>query len=182
MKKVFICIATLAITSSFGQAFDGYGDGKLSLGLTTQSGATGLEFATDKGLSDFLSYGAVFGFAFSSDNKYSYTDPYSGQTVQGEITGGDSFSEKIDFHFRLDGHFGKMLGLSDMQDVAGGINVGTRNIGLHAAYKYFITDGFGFYADMSIPFVKYRFIGTEKVDYFNYYNQPVFGIGIIFNN
>jgi hypothetical protein len=172
MKKLFICIAVLAISNTFGQAFDGYGDNKTSIGLTTQSGATGLVFNFDKGLDDNFSFGSTFGFTVSSNTSEDAE----------RIEKGDALMERIDFGLRLNYHFGKQIGLSDMSDVYGGASLNARNIGVNVGYTFMVSDGFGFFAEAAVPVYKYNlFNGTDNVSYYNFYNQPVFGIGIVIN-
>lgn len=181
MKKLFICIATVAITNTFGQAFDGYGDNKTSVGITSQKNAIGLVGHFDRGINDFLSYGTSLGFVISSsDPQMAYIDS-SGNVSYSDYDKSDSFTEKLDFNFHLDAHLSKKLDLSEMTDVTAGVSLGFRNIGAQIGYKYLITDGFGFFAQATVPVVKHNTF-SKNTDYFDYYNQAVFGIGIVFNN
>jgi outer membrane protein G len=181
MKKTIILLALFAVTSSFAQAFDGYGDSKTSIGVTSQKDAIGLVGHFDKGLNDFLSYGTTLAFVVSSDDpKLAFVDSL-GNVTYSEINKSDTFSEKINFNIHLDAHLAEKFGMSDSQDVTAGLNLGFRNIGLQLGYKYMITDNFGFFANAELPVYKFKFVDTTK-DYFNYYNQPVFGIGIVIGN
>lgn len=181
MKKGIILVALLAVSSSFAQAFDGYGDSKTLVGVTTQTNATGLVAHFDKGINDLLSYGTTIGFVISSnDPKIAFVD-YQGVVTYQDYDTSDSFSEKIDFNFHLDAHLGKSFGLKDMTDVTVGASLSSRNVGLQAGYKYMLSDSFGFFANASLPIVKHNTFSKDK-DYFNYYNQAVFGIGIVFGN
>jgi hypothetical protein len=181
MKKTIILVALLATTCTFAQAFDGYGDSKTSIGVTSQTDAIGLVGHFDKGLNDFLSYGTTLAFAISTNDPKLASIQSNGTVTYYDVDKSETFAEKIDFNVHLDAHLAEKIGLSDSQDVTAGLNLGFRNIGLQLGYKYMITDDFGFFANVSAPVYKLNIFEKNK-DYFNYYNQTVFGIGIVIGN
>ncbi len=181
MKKTLTLVALLAVSSSFAQAFNGYGDSKTSIGVTSQKDAIGLVGHFDKGLNDFLSYGTTFGFAISTNDPKIANVDSNGTITYSEVDKSETFSEKIDLNVHLDAHLAEKIGMSDSQDVTAGLNLSFRNIGLQLGYKYMITDSFGFFANASLPVYKLQLFDKAK-DYFNYYNQSVVGIGIVIGN
>lgn len=188
MKKTFLSIALLGITAVFGQAYDGYADNKTSIGATFQSGATGIVASFDRGINDYISYGSSIGATIKSDTpiKSSSVD-YLGNVVNNEYEKSDLFLERIDFNLRLNGHFGKLIGLGEMADIYGGGNISFRNIGAQVGVRYLISDGFGFFAEARIPVIKFTAMSSasgsnESKNILPYYEQAVFGIGILISN
>ena len=189
MKKMIISLALLAMSNSFAQAYDGFGDKKTGIGATFQSQGKGIVLCFEKGFNDYISFGTSLGFVFQADElpTISYVDSY-GETVQvAKPEDSELFLEKIDYNIRMNGHYGKLLGLGEMMDLYGGLNIGFRNIGSQIGYRYLITDGFGFFAEANVPVYKHNAF-TKKDDFGNYkdyypfYNQFVFGVGIIISN
>jgi hypothetical protein len=57
------------------------------------------------------------------------------------------------------------------------LNLGLRNFGGHVGFRYFFTDGFGVFAEGSLPLARY----DSDVNGFEHYNnQFVFTIGTSF--
>jgi hypothetical protein len=191
MKKIILSVALLCISNVFSQAYDGYADNKTSIGGTFQKGAVGLVFSFDRGINDYLSYGSSFGFTVSSTAPPEFTTTTNDvfnefKPIQYER--GELLAERIDLNLRLNGHFGKLMGLGEMADVFAGINVGLRAVGTQIGARYLISDSFGFFAEGSLPISKYRGVAlrgesnTNSDNLLPYYEQPVFSVGIIFSN
>ncbi len=180
MKNLFIGLAIFAISNTFGQAFEGYGDNKTSIGLTRQNGASGLVLNFERGLDDNFSFGSSFAFTLNSETANNQKFMINGQ--EKTIGDGEAVIEKMDFNLRLNYHLGKTFNLVDEADAYAGVSASTRNLSLLAGYTYMISDGFGFFAEASVPFYKHNVMNSdEKPDFYNFYNQPVVGIGIVFH-
>lgn len=186
MKKILTIISLLTISFGYSQVYDGYADNKHSVGFTTQSKAMGLSYTMDRGINDYLSYGVSLGFIInhSAPKTYTVVDPNDPTIVnEYEIDPSETFLEKLDFNFRLNTHFNKILNLGEKFDAYLGPNVG-RNIGGQIGTRFLILDNFGFFAEANIPFKK-RLINLddeENGNYYKFYEQPVFSIGIVFSN
>jgi len=66
-------------------------------------------------------------------------------------------------------------------DVYPGLDLGLRNFGAHAGFRYFFTDGFGVYGEVGAPIAKYDTTPNNKNGFDEYNNQFVFNIGASFN-
>jgi hypothetical protein len=178
MRKIlFLGLLISYANIAYSQAYDGTGDNKTSIGANFQKGGIGLNFAFDRGLSDYLSYGFTFGFLLKSETA-TFTD---GVTVS-EVGNSEVFSEKIDVNARLNGHFGDLIGMNEMLDLYGGLNIGFRNLGAQVGVRYLISEGFGFFLEAGLPVSKYQLLDTMETNYFDYYDQPVLNIGIVISN
>lgn len=185
---MFICLALLATSIGFAQAYDGFGDHKTSVGATIQSQGIGLVFDFDRGITDYISYGTSLGFIVKADDlpKTYYTQ--SGVTYENaDPESSTLFLEKIDFSVHLNGHYGKLMGMNEMMDFYGGLSLGFRNIGAQVGYRYLVSDNFGFFVNTALPVYKFSVLSADTTrengikDYYPFYNQPVFGIGIVFS-
>jgi len=178
MRKIlFLGLLISCANIAYSQAFDGTGDNKTAIGANFQKGGIGLNFAFDRGLNDYLSYGFSFGFLLKSETATRTFD----NTVS-EVDNSEVFLEKIDANARLNGHFGELIGMSEMMDLYGGLNIGFRNLGAQVGVRYLISEGFGFYLEAGLPVSEYELLNTDETNYFNYYNQPVLNIGIVISN
>jgi hypothetical protein len=88
------------------------------------------------------------------------------------------FADRADLKVRFNANLGNVIGLEDNMDIYPGLNLGTRNFGGHLGFRYFFTDGFGVYSEMSVPIAKYD---TTPDTFSHYNNQFVFQIGASFN-
>lgn len=182
MRKILVVLCFYVVSTSFGQVFDGDDDTKVSFGPSFQSKGVGAFGAFDKGINDYLSYGVSFGVVLKSDypTEIVTTDEFGFETRE-EILGSDSFTEKIDFNARLNLHFNHLLDLGYNFDFFLGPNIG-RNLGGQIGTRYLITENVGFFAEANIPISK-NIINIEdsEVNYYKFYEQPVFNIGIVIN-
>jgi hypothetical protein len=190
MKKIILSVALLGFSAIFSQAFDGYADNKTSIGGSFQKGATGIVFNFDRGINDYLSYGTSFGLTISSDPPKQVVTILNDEPYIKKYEDKDLFLERVDFNLRLNGHFGKLIGLGEMADVFAGGNISFRTFGAQIGARYLVSDSFGFFAEANVPITK--FTGASLYNESNsdvksenilpYYEQPVFGVGIIISN
>ena len=176
MKKIITAAALLAITTVFSQAFDGQGDKKFSIAANIQNGGQGLNLISDTGISDYVSMGFNFGLIVNSPGDEDAKDSNGYSIEKSKL-----FLEKLDFNYRVNGHFGRLIGMSEISDVYGGLNIGFRNLGIQAGYRYFITEGFGFFGEAVVPVVKFDlFEKDNNSNYYKFYEQPSVNLGIVF--
>jgi hypothetical protein len=91
MRKIlFLGLLIFCANIAYSQAYDGIGDNKTSIGANFQKGGIGLNFAFDRGLSDYLSYGFTFGFLLKSETA-TFTD---GVTIF-EVDNSEYFLKKL---------------------------------------------------------------------------------------
>ena len=182
MRRILTILSFCVLSTGFGQVFDGEDDTKISLGASFQSKGVGAFGAFDKGINDYLSYGVSFGAVLKSDypTEIVTTDEFGVETSE-EILGSDSFTEKIDFNARLNLHFNHILDLGYNFDFFLGPNVG-RNVGGQIGTRYLITENVGLFAEANVPIIKNVInIEDSEVNYYKFYEQPVFNFGIVIN-
>ena len=163
MKNIFTLLAILSLSLLNAQVFKGKSDVKGQIGLTLQDGGTGIGISTDFGIGENMSVGFVAGYMLNAD-KILDVKP--------------RFEDRVDFRARFNANIGNVLKLDDNIDVYPGISLGLRNLGGHIGMRYFFTDGFGVYAEGSVPLAKYD---TDVNGFENYNNQFMFSIGTSFN-
>lgn len=162
MKNIFILMTVLSFSLGNAQAFKGKGDIKGQVGLTLQDGGTGIGISSDFGIGENMSVGFVAGYMLNAD-KILDVKP--------------RFEDRADFKVRFSANIGSVLKLDDNMDVYPGLNLGLRNFGGHVGFRYFFTDGFGVFAEGSLPLARY----DSDVNGFEHYNnQFVFTIGTSF--
>ena len=69
--------------------------------------------------------------------------------------------------------------LPDNIDIYPGLNLGLKNFGGHLGTRYFFSDGFGLFAEASVPFAKYKNGDLTPAE--ELHNQFVFSFGATFN-
>ena len=182
MRRILTILSFCVVSTGFGQVFDGEGDTKISLGASFQSKGVGAFGAFDRGINDYLSYGVSFGAVLKSDypTEIVTTDEFGFETSE-EILESDSFTEKLDFNARLNLHFNHLLDLGYNFDFFVGPNIG-RNLGGQIGTRYLVTENVGLFAEAYIP-ISTNIINFEdsEVNYYKFYEQPVFNIGIVIN-
>ena len=167
MKKL-VCIAFLGMgVLANAQAYKGKQDLKLQIGATIQDGGTGIVLTNDYGIGENMSFGFSASYMLSADNV----------TVLGEEFKPE-FADRADVKVRFNANLGSVIGLEDNMDIYPGLNLGTRNFGGHLGFRYFFTDGFGVYTEMSVPIAEYD--STPGI-FGHYNNQFVFQVGATFN-
>lgn len=171
MKKLFIVLALGAVSLVNAQAYKGKGDIKGQVGLSLQSGGTGINVSSDFGLGENISLGLSATYLLSADK---YVD-YNGFTYN---TNNPDFIDRFDLKGRFNANLGNVFKLPPQMDVYPGLDLGLRNFGAHAGFRYFFTDGFGVYGEAGFPIAKYD-TTVKGLDRYN--NQFVLNIGASFN-
>ncbi|HMK06668.1 MAG TPA: DUF6646 family protein [Flavobacterium sp.] len=173
MKKVIALLMLCTVGFVNAQAFKGKGDVKGQVGLSLQSGGTGINVSTDFGLGENISLGISATYLLASDN-YAYFDSnsFSYRTEDAD------FIDRFDLKARFNANLGNVFGLDKKMDVYPGLDIGLRNFGAHAGFRYFFTDGFGVYGEAGFPIAKYD---TTVTGLDRYNNQFVFNVGASFN-
>jgi outer membrane protein G len=69
-----------------------------------------------------------------------------------------------------------VLNVSPKFDLYPGLNLGIKNFGGHIGARYFFTEGFGVFTEISTPFAKYDKNAISK-----YNNGTSFNLGASFN-
>lgn len=163
MRKLLIAVVFIvSVASVNAQAFEGTGDQKFQVGANFQDRGTGIVASYDYGL------GQNFSIGFSSS--YVLGVP--------EWIDAD-FDERIDLKARFNANLGSVFQLGNEIDIYPGLNLGLKNFGAHLGVRYFFTDGFGIFSEISAPLAKYKtrtLTPAEKL-----HNQFVFSIGASFN-
>jgi hypothetical protein len=159
MKKIFTVVLLGAFCMINAQAFKGKGDKKLNIGMNIQDGGTGIQAATDFGLGENISIGVLASYLLG-----------------GSHINDVDFSDRFDAKLRFNANLGNVIKIDPKLDVYPGLNLGLKNFGGHLGARYFFTDGFGVYSELSFPIAKYD---TNSTLYYN--NQSTFNIGASFN-
>jgi len=88
------------------------------------------------------------------------------------------FDEAVDLQMRFNANIGNVINVNEKLDVYPGLHLGLKNFGTHLGGRYFFTDGFGVFSELSVPISKYKskVEGFEKI-----HNQFSVNIGAVFN-
>lgn len=163
MGKIITLIAIAIVSLGNAQAYKGKGDTKVQVGLNAQNHGTGINVSADFGIGENMSYGFVASYALSVDD------------IGAEKPG---FEDRADVKVRFNANLGNVFKLDEKMDIYPGLSLGTRNFGGHVGFRYFFTEGFGLYSEISTPFASYD-SDIKKSEVLN--NQFVFQIGACFN-
>jgi hypothetical protein len=163
MKKIILILVVFWAVVGYSQAYKGKGDVKGQVGLTLQDGGTGIGVSTDYGLGSNISVGLVVGYMLNVDKI-------------GEVK--PKFEDRFDFKARFNANIGKVFKLDDHIDIYPGLHLGLRNFGGHLGFRYFFTDGFGVYSELSTPWAQYD---SDVTGFENYNNQFMITVGASFN-
>ncbi len=158
MKKIFTIVLLGAFCAINAQAFKGYGDNKFSIGMNIQNGGNGIQASSDFGLGENISIGVQASYLLG-----------------GSQISNLSFSDRFDAKLRFNANLGNVIKIDPKLDVYPGLNLGLKNFGGHLGARYFFTEGFGVFTELSFPIAKYN---TNNLDY---NNQTTFNIGASFN-
>lgn len=159
MKKIFTIVLLGAFCMVNAQAFKGKGDTKLNIGMTIQDGGTGVLASADFGLGENFSIGILGSYLLSGSNIQEVSSDY-----------------RFDAKARFNANLGNVFKLDPKFDVYPGLNLGLKNFGGHLGARYFFTEGFGVFSEISAPFAKYDKDAASK-----YNNRTSFNIGASFN-
>lgn len=163
MKKIITLFALVTVSLASAQAFKGKGDIKGQVGWNIQDHGNGINLSADFGIGENMSYGFVASYLLSVE-KPDGIKP--------------DFEDRADAKVRFNANLGNVFGFDKNMDIYPGLNLGTRNFGMHLGFRYFFTDGFGLYTEAGVPLAKYD-SNVEGFDEYN--NQFVFQIGASFN-
>ncbi len=157
MKKIFTVVLLGAFCIVNAQAFKGLGDAKFNVGMNIQDGGTGIQASSDYGLGENISVGVLASYLLGGNNMNNV-----------------SFSDRFDAKVRFNANLGNVIKIDPKLDVYPGLNLGLKNFGGHLGARYFFTEGFGVFSELSFPIAKYN---TNSF----YNNQTTFNIGASFN-
>ena len=162
MKKISTIVAVVMVTLTYAQAYKGKGDIKAQVGFNAQNHGTGINVSADFGIGENMSYGFVASYLLSVD----------------DFDKSAEFEDRADVKVRFNANLGDVFGLDKQMDIYPGLSLGTRNFGGHVGFRYFFSNGFGLYSELSTPFASYdsHIKNSEVLN-----NQFVFQIGASFN-
>jgi hypothetical protein len=162
MKKISTIVAVVMVSLVSAQAYKGKGDIKAQVGFNAQNHGTGINVSADFGIGENMSYGFVASYLLSVDD---FDKPAE-------------FEDRADVKVRFNANLGDVFGLDKQMDIYPGLSLGTRNFGGHVGFRYFFSNGFGLYSELSTPFASYdsHIKNSEVLN-----NQFVFQIGASFN-
>jgi hypothetical protein len=168
MKKTAFLLAFLSINFlSAQQAFKGKGDTKFNIGMQFQNQGTGIQFSSDFGLGENLSYGFVGAYVLGAKTFNNGVEESSPE-----------FKDRFEAKFRINANLSSVLNIDEKFDLYPGLSLGLKNFGGHVGARYFFTDGFGVFTEAGFPIAKYN----ESNRYFYpLNNQFTFTIGASFN-
>ena len=163
MKKVLVVlIMALGVSFASAQAYGGKDDAKFQIGANFQENGTGIVVTYDYGMGENFSIGASTSYILGVE----------------EAIDAD-FGNRFDIKARFNANLGSVMQLPSNVDIYPGLNLGLKNFGGHLGTRYFFSDGFGLFAEVSAPFAKYKsgdLTPAEKL-----HNQFVFSFGATFN-
>ena len=163
MKKLLVVVVLLSVSFVNAQVFTGKGDKKVQVGATFQEDARGVNVSFDYGLGDNISVGLLGSYVLGVFNARGYRP---------------DFDEAVDLQVRFNANIGNVINVSDKLDVYPGLHLGLKNFGTHLGGRYFFTDGFGVFSELSVPIAKYK----NKIEGFDrIHNQLSVNIGAVFN-
>ncbi len=174
MKKIITIVFVFTTCLLNAQAFKGKGDTKAQVGALIQSGGNGISVSADFGLGENFSVGFVASYLLSVENDLPVYDVYANTYS----TDNPKFQDRADIKARFNANIGNVIGLPKNMDVYPGLDLGLRNFGAHAGFRYFFTEGFGVFGEAGFPIAKYD---SNLNGFDNYNNQFAFTIGASFN-
>jgi len=163
MKKVIVLVAICSTLLSYGQAFNGKGDQKFSVGANLQENATGISLSYDYGLGENISVGVITAYALNIS----------------AASAAANFGDRYDIKVRFNANLGSVLNISDNFDIYPGLSLGLKNFGGHLGARYFFSSGFGVFAQVGTTLAKYE-SDKLRIDQ-RIHNQFVGNIGAVFN-
>jgi hypothetical protein len=164
MKKIITLFVLTSVTLLNAQAYKGKGDIKGQVGANIQDHGTGIFISGDYGIGENMSFGFTSNYLLSTD-----TDVFGDKPA---------FIDRVDVKVRFNANLGSVFHLDKKMDVYPGLDIGFKNFGAHAGFRYFFTDGFGVFSEVGFPIAKY----DRNITGFDYYNnQLTVNIGASFN-
>lgn len=186
MKNWMCFFVILATSLANAQAYKGKGDKKAQVGAIIQSRANGISVSADFGLGENFSVGLVTSYLLDvKTRRYSETEFLINNPSYDPIINGNAvlaekpdFVDRFDLKARFSANIGNVIGLPKNMDIYPGLNLGLRNFGGHAGFRYFFTEGFGVFGETGFPIAKYdqNIYGFDNLN-----NQFTFTLGASFN-
>ncbi len=179
MKKVIVIGFLLLFLDGFTQVCIGCKNSRVSVGASVQKNGVGGNLVFDYGISNFFSFGISTGYVVVAK------DPLEakGITEPVVVDKNDLLAEKADFSLRFISHLGSAFRYNETVDIYAGVNGGFRNVGGLVGVVFSVNPAFGFYAEGNIPLYKHNaFLKNTDPNYYDFYNQPVLNIGVVFSN
>lgn len=139
MKKLIVLAALISFSIVSGQSFTGNGDKKFQVGANTQKNGTGINLTYDFGAGENISFGLASTYLLSINDALDA-----------------DFADRFDLRARFNANLGSVLNIDDNFDLYPGLSLGLKNFGGHVGLRYFFSDGFGIYSELSTPFAKYN--------------------------
>lgn len=161
-NTVLLLLLILGTTAVNAQAFEGKGDSKFQVGANFQDNGTGITAAYDYGLGENFSIGLGAGYILGVN----------------ELIGAD-FADRINLVARFNANLGSVINLGDQVDIYPGLNLSLKQFGGHLGGRYFFSDGFGVFTEISVPFARYDNSELSSEELLN--NQFIFALGAVFN-
>ena len=163
MKKVLVALTMLlGVSLVNAQAFEGKDDTKFQIGANFQENGTGIVVTYDYGMGENFSIGATSSYLLGVE-----------ESIDAD------FGNRFDLKVRFNANLGSVMQMPSNVDVYPGLNLGLKNFGGHLGTRYFFSDGFGLFAEASVPFAKYKSDDLTLAE--ELHNQFVFSIGATFN-
>lgn len=133
MKKITTLLVLLTVGLINAQAFKGKGDVKFDIGANFQDGGSGIRVSSDFGLGENMSFGFAASYLLSVSND--------------DLGNKPDFGDRVDIKGRFNANLGNVFKLDPKMDLYPGLDLGLRNFGAHLGFRYFFTEGFGFFTE-----------------------------------
>lgn len=161
MRFLITYIFSITLLSASAQiAFDGRHNGKLSLSYGFVGENTGIAFAVDRGINDYLSSAVTL-------------------SIIGAPT--DDFFSATNSSVSLRFHFIEVLNYKEPNDLYAGIDIGSSTSGIHAGYFRLLTRRFGIQVETYYGFLD-SFANLFNFDTENFHkNKPRIYVGLVLN-
>ncbi len=161
-KTILILIILFGVSFANAQAYTGKDDAKFQIGANFQENGTGIVVVYDFGMGENFSIGASTSYVLGVE-----------ESIDAD------FGNRFDLKVRFNANLGGVMALPDNMDIYPGLNLGLKNFGGHLGTRYFFSDGFGLFAEASLPFAKYNTDSLTPAE--QLHNQFVFSLGAVFN-
>ncbi len=186
MRKIILLLFIFTTLILNAQAYKGKGDKKFQVGAVLQSGTNGIGLSADFGLGENFSVGFVTSYLLDvktyrySETEFLINNPTYDPIIDGypDLEEKPDFVDRVDLKARFNANIGNVIGLPKNMDIYPGLDLGLRNFGGHAGFRYFFTNGFGVFGEAGFPIAKY----DSNLNGFDHYNnQFAFTVGASFN-
>jgi len=182
IRIVVFSFVLLSIAPVFGQAFDGEFDRRL---IITQSfhpnGALGLEMGYEKGVSEYVSWRFMLGYAYKHGPVHLPPEDTEEENLSYDLA--DFYTEEelaaregFFIEFLINFHYGELIGLNDNVDLYSGVNV-LKNIGVQTGVRFQILEYVALLGEINVPLKKRLFSTSSAWNYVEDYELPFLQIG-----